>query len=887
MAKIRTSPIWVGTLLALLALFLGALPNGGSPLAGSSKMEASSLLPVTRIGGAGDPSSLGGTYQSLGMALLNNNGQVAFSVASYAGCPANAIMLASNGVTTPLVTCGEASPTGGYFTGEQCTAKFPRYSLNDLGVVAFWSWVTNAYDPTTGNTCSPDRNGIYLAGGGFPTTKVAEAGDPAPGGGTFRGFGYPSINNSGAVAFDANCVYYANCLDWNIFISQAGSTAKVVGYGDKTFIHGAETSFAVVNNPVINSSGDVAFAGATGQLGSPLVGGLFVSHGGAITPVALGGDAAPGGSSFLSLQSYAFNNNGELAFTEYLANGTTGLFFVSAGGVVSQIAAFGSPAPGGGTFSWLDTGFFSLTLNNQSVISFAARVLNPDGTTTYGLFLAQGSSVSLALVGGQDTTAGALSNCIQEGAINDREQLVFYGYTYCAIPNVVIYVADVSGALSPPVDAGSSTLSVSPSAPPVGCPGAATVTARLVTDDLGDPYTGSATVALASSRGSVDTIGGSPATTNNGAATFSVCSLTVGTAELTANVSSLGTTFQLKASVTFTFSGPMFYIATGDSVPAGADIGSSCATTSPPCTADPGNAYPAFLSGKLAQLDPFGVKTSNLSCSGTTSSQYRFSGLCGHGQSQLSLTTTTTEEPDVVTVTVGADDYSLKTLVSSCLTLLTKANLPGAGDCAEKVLNNEQQPLAALAGNLTVVLQSIAAAHPHALIVVTNYYNPLPLSISTSQCESSDIFSPPPTVFACNWFVGNFNRLLSATDALVTDLNLKIGTVVIQQFGPSAGRVLLADVHDKFNGHCTAIDLKVTFAFLAADHQLGCGSSTWIAAAPNYHFPPTKFWGVTLEVNEAGVHPTAAGHQCIANVIWETIKQKIGSTESPNTKPCG
>jgi Tol biopolymer transport system component/pimeloyl-ACP methyl ester carboxylesterase len=103
---------------------------------------------------------------------------------------------------------------------------------------------------------------------------------------------------------------------------------------------------------------------------------------------------------------------------------------------------------------------------------------------------------------------------------------------------------------SPAVDLAHSTISVSPSSLPAECPSSsATVTVSLV-DTNGQPYTQQTQVAISSSRGATDTIGGSPTTISSGTATFSICSDTPGAAALTATAG--GQALTIPTQVTFT-----------------------------------------------------------------------------------------------------------------------------------------------------------------------------------------------------------------------------------------------------------------------------------------------------------------------------------------------
>lgn len=373
----------------------------------------------------------------------------------------------------------------------------------------------------------------------------------------------------------------------------------------------------------------------------------------------------------------------------------------------------------------------------------------------------------------------------------------------------------------------------------------------------------------------------------------------VGTSSLTLNVevfadATIGNPQNINASVAngsinCTAPNALRYLATGDSIPAGADIGSSCDTTPPPCTSDPSSAYPSFLAARLAQVNPTGVVWANRSCSGSTSSEYIDVPRCTSALSQLSIGTSPEQARDLITITLGADDYALATLARTCLPLINQFDIGGAATCAENVLVNEGPALSQLDANLTQILTRLAEANPTAVIVVTNYYNPLPTHIDVDKCiprGPDHLFAPFPILFACDSIVGDFNRMLSAADDLVTDLNLKLASIANRQAVLTNGRVLLANIHDQFEGHCTAIQLQIKLGITFPARSLGCDmASTWIAPTPSYS-GHIVLWGVNLDVTQAGVHGNRTGNQCIASVVWETAKSRLGFSEPAMPDPC-
>ena len=104
---------------------------------------------------------------------------------------------------------------------------------------------------------------IYVArkvGAVHQLTKVAAAGEPAPGGGFFAGFGAPVVNNRGAIAFPA-VVKLGPALG-AIFVAPAEAPAHLlVGTGDPAPTGGIFARFS--ERIGFDDSGRVAFGAFT------------------------------------------------------------------------------------------------------------------------------------------------------------------------------------------------------------------------------------------------------------------------------------------------------------------------------------------------------------------------------------------------------------------------------------------------------------------------------------------------------------------------------------------------------------------------------------------------------------------------------------------------
>ena len=168
-----------------------------------------------------------------------------------------------------------------------------------------------------------------LLGDVYTFRTVAMTGDAAPAtfGGVFTGFGAPSINGNGLVAFSAqtNAATVTSGM-WMTpsdapgtigFIAGKGwpapGTPNGVTFGDFTLV-----SFRA---PLINEPGNVGFSAPLVGIESDQVVGLFRRIDGVVTKVAVPGEQAPGlgaGVVHKTLEFPSFNNGNLMAFRSQL-----------------------------------------------------------------------------------------------------------------------------------------------------------------------------------------------------------------------------------------------------------------------------------------------------------------------------------------------------------------------------------------------------------------------------------------------------------------------------------------------------------------------------------------------------------------------------------------
>jgi hypothetical protein len=210
---------------------------------------------------------------------------------------------------------------------------------------------------------------LFKADAAGNITAVVRPGDAAPGGGVFDAARAGTINNAGDIAFSGHnaslpCIDVGDpffCGE-SVYLRDAatGTIVKVAQQGDPA--PGGKT-YRLAFDDRINARGDVAFIGdvSPGDALRVDVGYyLYNRVDGSTTVIAQPGDPMPGGGHFVSPIRYQvgnldLNNRGDVTFGAVLdtdANGDgqpdTGVYQWS-NGTVSLIARSGTTIPGAGT----------------------------------------------------------------------------------------------------------------------------------------------------------------------------------------------------------------------------------------------------------------------------------------------------------------------------------------------------------------------------------------------------------------------------------------------------------------------------------------------------------------------------------------------------------
>ena len=284
----------------------------------------------------GGPAPGGGTLASFAthpVPSLNRAGAVAFSASIAGGKASEGLFLSSNQRLRAIALSGTAalSIPGGVFSG------FQAPSLNDKGEMVFLAGVRRGRD---------SLEAIYLYQAG-KLRKIAAAGEPAPGGGSYVAFGVPALNNKTEIAFPA--VIDDGPVSGGIFVAAGNEIRMAVGVGTAEPHGGIFAQFS--DRVSINNAGAILI-NAVLKLG-PVDHALFVVQGNEVRSVAAVSQATPSISRFSALGLWpSLSDDGTVAFIAAADDsaGTVGLYQADLH-QTKRRAAIGAPLVGGGSLA--------------------------------------------------------------------------------------------------------------------------------------------------------------------------------------------------------------------------------------------------------------------------------------------------------------------------------------------------------------------------------------------------------------------------------------------------------------------------------------------------------------------------------------------------------
>jgi len=323
---------------------------------------------IAKVAAEGDPAPGGGVFSGFGrhpIPALNEAGELAFAAAISGARAVEGIFVASPRRVRAVALAGGAAlgiPSGTF-------ASVDAPAINDRGDVAFLATVRRGRESI---------EAIYLHAGG-KTQKVVAQGDPAPAGGTFAGFGPPSLNGRGVVVFGA--VVEGRGVPGGVFHAKGDAIRMLVGAGDETPDGGIFAKFS--ERVAVNDASVVAFNALL--KGAPIAAAVYVIDD-RLRRVAALGDAAPGGGVFSHFGLWpSLSAAGAVGFVASVDGAAAPVGVFVAGRLpAAKIAAVGDTLPGGGTL--VSFGLYPFAaMSGAGTVSFATA---PDavGAGVEGIF---------------------------------------------------------------------------------------------------------------------------------------------------------------------------------------------------------------------------------------------------------------------------------------------------------------------------------------------------------------------------------------------------------------------------------------------------------------------------------------------------------------------
>ncbi len=331
-AAVAVVCLWGAVIWALLS-------RSPTPPEQASAPVASSLRLVVA---AGRPAPTGGSFDRFDVtsqpivAPVNASGHVAFYASTVRSKATEGLFLGRGSRIDKVAAVGDAVPGGGTLSE---FAKHPAPSLNDADKVAFGAAVAGARA----------SEGVFLASGGsFKVLALSGADAPGVPTGTFAEFDAPVLNNRDEVAFVATVRRGRETLQV-LYLFGGGRLQKLVAGGDPAPRGGTFDRFGV---PAINNKGVVVFPAVVER--GPVLGGIYVTGTRDLRLLVAAGDTSPSGAMLVRFsERVALDDEDNIAFGAHLGTGvhkSEAIFLANAAGV-TQVAAVGDSAPGGGRFS--------------------------------------------------------------------------------------------------------------------------------------------------------------------------------------------------------------------------------------------------------------------------------------------------------------------------------------------------------------------------------------------------------------------------------------------------------------------------------------------------------------------------------------------------------
>jgi hypothetical protein len=345
---------------------------------------------------SGQPAPSGGDFNRFDVttqpivAPVNTRGHVAFYASVVHSRQTEGIFLYQGSRIVKAAAVGDSVPGGGILSE---FARHPTPSLNGSDKVAFGASVSGARA----------SEGVFLAGeGGLKV--IALSGSDAPGvpTGTFVEFDTPTLNDRDEVAFVATVRRGREMLQV-LYLHSAGKLRKLIAEGDPApAIPGDPTrprgTFSKFGVPVINNKGVVVLPAVVER--GDVLGGIYVTGTrDLVRLLAVGEIISPGTMLVRFSERVGLDDDDNIAFGAHVGAGASAnseaIFLWNAVSGLTQVAAIGDSAPGGGRYSAFGAW---PSLGPRAAVTFVAGI--DDGPGPVGLYAWRaGDTRRLAMTG--------------------------------------------------------------------------------------------------------------------------------------------------------------------------------------------------------------------------------------------------------------------------------------------------------------------------------------------------------------------------------------------------------------------------------------------------------------------------------------------------------
>lgn len=265
-------------------------------------------------------------------------------------------------------------------------------------------------------------------------------------------------------------------------------------------------------------------------------------------------------------------------------------------------------------------------------------------------------------------------------------------------------------------------------------------------------------------------------------------------------------------------------------------------------------------------------------------------------------------DPTLITLTLGRQNDTIVDHVDKCFKQVKDHDFLEANACALAVLAVPTH-WDKLRIDLTEILNSFRIeqdGNPQLIVAVTGYPNPFPSATSVATKIPGFCAQLVDTIPTCiaRWVL--LPPALVTLDQVVKKLNETIEGVVGQFATASQGRFVFVNPYEKFTDHC--MEMKVTIKTKVYhptndvhnhdtnETNFGC-NDTWIGTdgtdgtkSPFIYLTPAVT-GVLIQASQTtkkmGINPNEDGHDCIADLVWEAVKNKLDVPQAPSSDVCG